>query len=153
MFGFGLGTFKYIPAQWFLFAAISAVGVKFNFFEYFIPTYLGAVASMMVFYYSSSILVNKFNQFVIAIIDFIFKNNNFSFKRRFNKMNRLMIKIKWNMNIYLFTFVAPLFLSIPLGSIACAKFYGHQKKTFPLMLINMAVYGIIMGIIVQLVNG
>ena len=64
-----------------------------------------------------------------------------------------MVKTKARFGIYAFTFIVPLLFSIPLGSILCAKFYGDKKKTYPLMVLNMAIYGVVMSIIVILING
>ena len=65
-------------------------------------------------------------------------------KKPFTLFNKSIVWIKRNIGIYGITFLAPLLLSIPVGSIVCAKFYGKQKQTFPLMMIFSAIYSFLM---------
>ncbi len=150
LYGFGLGTFKYMPSQWFVYwSTLAKANTQLNFWELFIPTYLGSLLSMAFFYFLSDYFMDRAVKKRAVKIEKL-KQQGISVepKKIFTKMNKLMVKIKRTFNIYIFTFIAPLFLSIPLGSIVCAKFYGHHKKTFPLMALNMAVYGVITSLII-----
>jgi membrane protein implicated in regulation of membrane protease activity len=150
LYGFGLGTFKYMPSQWFVYwSTLTKANTQLNFWELFIPTYLGALISMAFFYFLSDYFMERA---VVKRTEKIekLKAQDIQVEPRkvFTKMNKLMVRIKRMFNIYIFTFLAPLFLSIPLGSIVCAKFYGHKKKTYPLMALNMAIYGAITSLII-----
>jgi len=147
LYGFGLGTFKYIPAHFFLMQTIQSTSdTKLSFFEVFIPTYLGAILSMAVFYFLSDYLMEraaaKRHKLHLEAQE---KGIETPRKKIFTKMNKLMVKTKMKFGIYAFTFVVPLIFSIPIGSILCAKFYGHEKRTYPLMVLNMGIYGAIMS--------
>jgi len=74
-------------------------------------------------------------------------------KKKFTRMNKMMVRIKARFGIYLLTIIAPLFFSIPLGSIICAKFYGDKKETFPLMLLFTGIYGALTTLLILLING
>lgn len=65
-------------------------------------------------------------------------------KKKFTKTNRLIIKIKRSLGIYGICFWAPFFLSVPIGSLIVAKFYGKLKKTFPLIVLGMFINATIM---------
>jgi hypothetical protein len=151
LFGFGLGTFKYMPSQWLVVTMVKSIeeNTQLNFWELFIPTYLGALFSMAFFYFLSDYFMGRA---VVKRAEKIkrLKAQGIEVEPRkvFTKMNKLMVRIKRMFNIYIFTFLAPLFLSIPLGSIVCAKFYGHKKKTYPLMALNMAIYGAVTSLII-----
>jgi len=150
LYGFGLGTFKYMPSQWFVYwSTLAKTNTQLNFWELFISTYLGALLSMTFFYFLSDYFMERA---ATKRADKIEKLNaqgvTVEPRKVFTKMNKFMVRIKKMFNIYIFTFLAPLFLSIPLGSIVCAKFYGHKKKTFPLMALNMAVYGAVNSLII-----
>jgi hypothetical protein len=41
------------------------------------------------------------------------------------------------------SFYAPFFLSVPIGSIISAKFFGKDKRTFPLIVLGIGVNGLI----------
>ena len=58
-------------------------------------------------------------------------------------MNKLIVKIKRTLGIYGVCLFAPLFFSIPGGTIISAKFYGKDKRTFLLILFGIVVNGAI----------
>ena len=58
-------------------------------------------------------------------------------------MNKGIISMKRSIGIIGIAFWAPFFLSIPLGSIITAKFYGHKKNTFLLIIAGIFLNGLI----------
>ena len=50
-----------------------------------------------------------------------------------------LIQLKQKLGMYGLCFWGPFFLSVPVGSIVVAKFYGKLKKTFPLIVLGMAI--------------
>jgi len=152
---FGLGTFKYLFINWLAFFHILKVDeIELTFFNLFVPGYLGAVFCMSIFYYSSDFFIKR------AIKKRMFLRNKalaegklFIEKKKFTRINKTLIKIKQRLGIYAITFLAPHFLSIPGGSIVCAKFYGKRKITFPLMLLFTALYGTLTSLFILHING
>ena len=51
--------------------------------------------------------------------------------------------MKRSIGIIGITFWAPFFLSIPLGSIIAAKFYGHKKQAYPLIVLGIFLNGLV----------
>ena len=47
----------------------------------------------------------------------------------FTKGNKFIVRLKLKLGIYGISFYAPLFLSVPIGTIITAKFYGKEKKS------------------------
>lgn len=154
-YGFGLGTFKYIPAHFFLMQTLELTSDdKLNYLEIFIPTYIGALLSMAVFYFTSDYLMERAaKKRHIALLKAMEDGVELKRKKIFTKTNKMMVKAKRKFGIYAFTFIVPLIFSIPIGSILCAKFYGHEKYTYPLMALNMAIYGVIMSAIMLWIYG
>ncbi|MBB78284.1 MAG: hypothetical protein CL844_04715 [Crocinitomicaceae bacterium] len=74
-------------------------------------------------------------------------------KKTFSKMNKLIIKIKTSIGIIGICFWAPFLLSIPIGSIISAKFYGHKKETFLLIIIGMFINAFITTSLAYLIYG
>ena len=64
-------------------------------------------------------------------------------RKIFTKTNKTLIKVKHSLGIFGVSFLAPLFLSIPVGTIIVAKFYGKHKLSYPLIIIGILVNGII----------
>jgi len=152
---FGFGTVKYLFSQWGALAYVKTAGnIDLNFFNIFVPTYLGAVISMSIFYFSSDFLMERAQKKrELKIKEAREKGIVLKEKKIFTKMNKLMVKTKQRFGIYMLTLIAPLFFSIPLGSIICAKFYGDKKQTFPLMLLFTGLYGALTTLLILLVNG
>jgi hypothetical protein len=65
-------------------------------------------------------------------------------KKVFTFGNKLIIRIKKTFGIYGVCMWVPLFLSIPVGSIVAAKFYGKDKRAFPLVILGVLVNGLIL---------
>ena len=58
----------------------------------------------------------------------------------FTKKNKLIIKIKRSNNGFILICVlAPLFLSIPIGTIVVAKFYGNRPRAYVLVCFTLIV--------------
>lgn len=144
---FGLGTFKFMFAQWIVFGANHPVTWQI-ITEIFISVLAGAWSTMAASYFFSEYLMKRAKAkrraaFLLA------KENGIELKRKknFTRINKLIVWIKHTIGIYGITMLAPLFLSIPIGSIVCAKFYGDKKITFPLMLLFTGLYSFIMALI------
>ena len=58
-------------------------------------------------------------------------------------MNKFIVKLKRSIGIVGISFWAPFFLSIPVGSIVTAKFYGDDKRTYPLIVIGMFINALV----------
>lgn len=147
-YGFTIGTFKYLFSHWLMVITPHGVDNKYGFIDVFLPTYLGALSAMLVFYLGSEYFMKRAaNKRIRKYNKAIEKGIPFKPPKKFTRVNKLLVKIRSTFGIYAFTLLAPLFLSIPLGSIVCAKFYGNQKKTLPLMIFFTASYGVIMSLI------
>lgn len=153
IWGFIFGTFKFLFSHWTIFGWAQLAGDPIQFLEIYIPTTAGAIFSMAIFYFLSDYLMEraaaKRKQ---ALETALAEGIDFIPPKRFTRLNKLMVKLKRTFGIYGITVLAPLFLSIPLGSIVCAKFYGHHKKTFPLMVLFMCGYSLLMCSLIYLVN-
>jgi hypothetical protein len=74
-------------------------------------------------------------------------------KKKFTRTNKTIVRLKNRFGIYGISLFAPLFLSVPLGTIITAKFYGKERKTFPLIILGMFVNGVILVGLTYLIAG
>jgi cytochrome b subunit of formate dehydrogenase len=153
--GFGLGAVKFLFSQVTMFGvAVGLDDMTPTFFNLFVPTYVGAIFGMAVFYFSSELLMERSaKKHADSIKLAVEKGETVPLKKKFTKMNKLMVWLKMKIGIYGITFLAPLLLSIPIGSVICAKFYGHKKKTYPLMVMFTGLYAFAVTSILLLING
>ena len=70
--------------------------------------------------------------------------------KNFKRRNKWVVKIKKTMGVKGVAVLFPLFLSIPLGSIIAAKFFGRLKATFWIALTTIVTYSLVMSIITTL---
>ena len=72
-------------------------------------------------------------------------------KQKFTFTNRLIIRVKRTVGIVGISFWVPLLLSIPIGSMIVAKFYGNEKKTFPLIVLGVFVNSFVLSALVYFI--
>lgn len=128
----------------FLFAPFGGPALKLNYFETYFSCITGAIVSSTFFYFLADYFLKKsFNKKREAIIKAEKAGIQLPKKRIFTKTNKTLIKVKHRLGIFGISFLAPLFLSIPVGTIIVAKFYGKQRLSYPLIIIGIFINGII----------
>ena len=128
----------------FLFTPFGGPAAKLTFMETYLACVAGAIFSAFIFFFMSEFFMKKAilkrrEQYQAAL-----KNGDvIPLKKKFTFMNKLVVRMKMKIGIFGVAMFAPLFLSVPLGSIITAKFYGKEKKTFPIIMLGMVVNGLI----------
>jgi len=132
---FVLATFK------FLFSGIPGIKLGAPLWEIIIASALGGYFSAVIFFFASEFFIayqKRRREFKIA-------KGNYKLKKTFSRTNKAVVWIKRTFGILGLTYLAPLFLSVPLGSIVCAKFYGDNKYTFPLIILWISINSILLN--------
>lgn len=137
---FLLSTFK------FMFAPFTGAILKLSYLETFLICAIGGTFSAAIFFYSSEYfivrsIVNKRKRKEEALA----KGMIWLEKPKFTKTNKFIVRMKRTFGIYGICFWAPFFLSVPIGTIVTAKFYGKLKKSFPLIVAGMFLNSLIMS--------
>lgn len=120
---FFLATFK------FMFTPIVGLQSGLTFFETYFGTVSGGLFSAAIFYFSASYFMKRAQRRKAE--------GKTKKKKVFNRTNKTIIKIKRSLGIYGTCFLVPLFLSLPIGCIITAKFFKHDKRTFPLITLGI----------------
>lgn len=162
--GFIFGTWKFMFAHWITFAAYSIDSLD-DILQIFIASTVGAWTTMSVFYFASGYFMKRSAEKQIKAMEEArlkgeiynpfppTKTNASKFKRwLYWRLNRIIVWIKKHIGIYGVSMICPILLSVPLGTIVCVKFYGDQRKTFPLMLLGSTLYSFIMCFWIYLVS-
>ena len=91
--------------------------------EIFIASSLGAISCFNIFYFISKKIYFVENKQS--------KSTKTKKSKTFKKRNRILIKMKQSkIGFLLVCTLAPLFLSIPIGTVVTVKFFGDNKKTY-----------------------
>lgn len=132
----------------FMFAPFTGAGLKLDFVSIWLSAFAGGLVSAIVFYFLSDFFMKRSQRkkmekrHKMEKAGLVYKN-----KKNFTRVNRTIIKVKHKIGQYGLCFLAPLILSVPVGSIICAKFYGHQKNTFSLILFGLAINSCLLSIL------
>ena len=128
---FSLATFK------FMFAAFPGPALELSFIETFLCVFFGGTISAAVFYFSSDFFMLRASQKRIKKMKML--EDEGKPIKKFTFMNKFIVRCKNRFGMYVVCFWAPFFMSVPLGSIIVAKFYGKLKFTFLYILLGMFI--------------
>lgn len=134
----GLSTVFFTAMVKFMFSPALGPALKLSYIETYFANAAGAVVSMAIFYFAAEFFLKRSHQkkvqkYKVAIASGI----EVKHKPIFTKRNKTIIRLKNKIGILPFSFWAPFLLSIPIGTIITAKFFGKRKMTFPLMIIGV----------------
>lgn len=126
----------------FMFAPFYGLAFHLSFLETYLCTFIGGLISAIIFYWSAEFLMiraaKKRKEKLIKAIE---KGEPYVRKRTMTRVNKAIVKVKRSIGIWGIALFAPLFLSVPLGSIISAKFYGKDKRTFWIILLGLVING------------
>lgn len=139
LFLFGLATIK------FMFAPFAGPIRHLTFWETYLSCVAGAFVCSLIFYFSAELfLIRAHNKRKLKRQQAIEKGIPFKEKKRFTRVNKTIVRVKHRFGLWIMALYAPFFLSVPLGSIITAKFYGKDKRTYPIIVLGICVNGVIM---------
>lgn len=143
MENFGLYVLAFlISTVKFLFAASIVSATVLTPLEIAISTALGALFSFNVFYWSSGYFMRVAKEKKVQAIH----NGTYKKKATFTKMNKFMVKAKRSKSgFWVICVLAPLFLSVPVGSVIVAKFYGEKSLTYPVAMVSLSALAFILA--------
>jgi len=128
----------------FLFTPFGGPAAKLTFFETYLVCVTGAIFSATIFYFMSEyFMIKAHKNRMLKQAEAKAQGIILPFKRKFTFMNKFIVRMKMKIGIFGVAMYAPLFLSVPIGSIITAKFYGKEKKTYPIIIFGMFVNGLI----------
>lgn len=128
----------------FLFTPMAGQAADLTFLETYLSCCAGALFSATIFYFSANYFMQRAaEKYQAKLKKSIELGTPMKVKKKFTAMNKFIIRTKRSIGIIGISFWAPLFLSIPGGSIVTAKFYGKNKITFPLIVVGIFLNGLI----------
>lgn len=143
---FFLATFK------FMFAPFTGSGLGLSFWETYFTSVAGGTVGAAIFYFSSELFIKYTHNKKVAKNEELERRGlPIKEKKKFNRTNRFIIRLKHRFGIIGICFWAPFFLSVPIGSMIAAKFYGKMHKTFPLIVTGMFVNAMITSLLAYLI--
>ena len=128
----------------FLFAPFAGVPLGLHFYETYFAAVIGGTVSSAFFYFCSGRLMAYFKKRAeLKNNKFIASGKKIIEKKKFTRSNKFIARLRRNLGKVGICFWAPFFLSVPIGSIIAAKFYGGDKNTFLFIAFGMFLNGTI----------
>ncbi len=66
-------------------------------------------------------------------------------KRIFTRTNKLIIRLKRGYGLQGLVFVAPPILSIPITALLAAKYFRHDRRTLPYLLLSVVAWSFVLS--------
>jgi hypothetical protein len=128
----------------FLFSPFAGIPLGLNFITTYLAAVSGATISSLIFYFGAELLIistrkkriQKENEARVKGIEL-------KSKKIFTWGNKITIRLKKKLGKFGICLIAPSLLSIPLGTIIVAKFYGKDKDTFFWVFIGILLSALI----------
>jgi hypothetical protein len=128
----------------FLFSPFAGIPLGLDFVTTYLAAISGASLSSLFFYFGAElIMANSRKKRLQKENESILKGIPLKQKKKFTRGNKMTIKLKRSFGKIGLCFLAPSLLSIPLGTIIVAKFYGKEKDTFLWVFIGILISGAI----------
>lgn len=124
-------------------AFVGINGFKLSTLETFYIISIGGIFGTTVFYFLGNKLILISQKKRIKKIKKLLKEGKPA-PKIMTKTNKLIIKTKHIFGIGGLAFLTASFLSIPLGSIICAKFYRHKKSTIFIIFLFVIINSILL---------
>jgi hypothetical protein len=133
----------------FMFSAIPGPALGLNYVETVISIFVGAVISAAFFFFSAEYFMQRAQKKRIKLMQEAHKNGEtIAQKRVFSRMNKDVVRLKLRFGKIGICFWAPFLLSVPVGSIIVAKFYGKYSFTFLYVILGILINSLLTSFIV-----
>ena len=139
-------VFLTASTKFLLSAFVGINGLKLQPLETFIIVSSGGIVGTIIFYSLANTLMVRSQQKRVKKIAQLLAEGKTA-PKFMTKTNKIIVKTKRAFGIWGLAFLTASILSIPIGSIICAKFYKHKKYTilliFLFIIINAAILTLI----------
>lgn len=141
-----------------LVAAGFGAGFGFSFLQNFIFTSLGGCMGVLTFYRLSGWFTERARLSKLRKRAVDLATGSTRVKSAFNKRNRWIIRLKHASGLRGVAALTPLVLTIPIGSILAARYFRHDRRTVPALMISVVlqafcVSAVLNGMVRTLLSG
>ncbi len=128
----------------FLFSPFAGVPLGMSFLSTYVSAVSGATLSSLFFYFAAEFIMKRTKINKLKKEEELIRSGKVIPKKKiFTRGNKLTLKLKHSLGKFGICFIAPSLLSIPVGTIIVAKFYGKDKDTFLWVFVGILLSGLI----------
>lgn len=122
----------------FAFAQGMATGLGFGFLATWSISTAGGCTGVFLFFHAGAWLMERARRTKLRR-----QAEGRTSKRAFSRTNRAIIRVKRSQGLTGLAFLTPTLISIPIGSLLAAKYFRHDRRTLPIMLSSVAIWGLV----------
>lgn len=122
-----------------LVSAGMGVGFGMGFLQTFLFTSIGGCLGVVVFYQLSGSLIERARVKWLRKRAAATADRSLKFPTIFNRRNRWLVNVKHKGGLRALAALTPLVLTIPLGSILAARFFRHDRRTIPALMLSVVL--------------
>lgn len=134
-----------------MFAPVAGLHWPLSFAETYFSCVSGALITAIIFYFGANYFMQRAHR---KRIEKHHKSLETGIphkqKKKFTRVNKTVIKVKHSIGIFGIAMWAPFFLSVPIGCIVTAKFFGRRKITFAIIVLGIFFNGFVSTLITYL---
>lgn len=128
----------------FMFAGLVSYGMGHGFVETLTYTAIGGCLGMCLFYFAGRGMMEWFRQRYLRRRA-ARRDQGLPRKRVFTRTNRAIVRIKQRYGIIGLSAFAPPTLSIPITAIIAAKYFRHERRTLPVLLLSVLLWSLVLS--------
>lgn len=122
-----------------LVSAGMGVGMGMGFWQTFLLTSIGGCLGVVLFYSLSGSLIERARVKWVRRRAAAAADRSLEFPAIFNRRNRWLVNVKHKGGLRALAALTPLVLTIPLGSILAARFFRHDRRTIPALMLSVVL--------------
>jgi len=150
------GTVFLIASVKYFWATPYSFGMKLNEWETIVFIETGGILGFLFFYYFFGFLFKELKLLWPIVYNFtpvLFKvrfemwrkrkRENKIYARKFTKRNKMIVRMRDRYGIWGLVILSPVILSIPIGALLGFKYFRHDHRFIPYMIISILIWGVI----------
>ena len=110
----------------------------YSFWETIFIMLAGGIAGTLVWYYIGGLLLKG-----IASVWRMFFPERKKPKKKFSRKNKLIVRVKSRWGLIGLALITPTIISIPIGTLLAARYFGNNWRTLPYMLLSVVMWGFV----------
>lgn len=116
----------------------------FDLIETMLIMFSGGVFGVLLFFKSAHFFMERARLKKVSKIKRLKETGADKLPSFYSKKAKRIVNLKRRLGLYGVVFIALPFASLPIEGIVCAKFFKHEKKIVPLLILSVAIWTVIL---------
>ncbi len=129
----------------FMFTGLVSYGLGHSFWQTVLYMAIGGCLGMTLFYFAGARVLEWFRvRYIKRSAER--KAQGLPRKKIFTRTNRSIVKLKGRYGLFGLAALAPPTLSIPITAVIAAKYFRHDQRTLPTLLVSVLAWSFVLSV-------